>query len=65
MSEFFFPAGRLQSFNLLSNRKLLDKASNNHDSKLIDICKNNNLFILMEDLTKIKILAILLSETHQ
>ena len=46
MSEFFFPAGRLQSFNLLSNRKLFDKASNNHDSKLIDICKNNNLFIL-------------------
>ena len=45
-SEFFFPAGRLQLFNLLSDRKSLDKTSNNHGTKLIDICKNNNLFIL-------------------
>ena len=36
-SEFFFPVGRLQLFNLLSNRKSLDKTSNNHGTKLIDI----------------------------
>ena len=46
----------------ISDMKSLDKTSNNHGSKLIDICKYTNLF--MEDLTKIRIWAILLLETH-
>ena len=44
--ELFFPAYKLAPFNLSLNRTSCDQNSNNIGFKLLDICKNNNLFIL-------------------
>lgn len=44
--EFFSHINKLENFSIPRNRKSMDKHTNNNGFKLLDICKNNNLFIL-------------------
>ena len=51
-SEFFCPVNKLVSLNIPLYRKSQDRHSNNLGYKILDICKNNNLFILNGRLDK-------------
>ncbi|MEW8548622.1 MAG: reverse transcriptase family protein [Candidatus Thiodiazotropha sp.] len=44
-SEFFFQASKLEAYDMPVSRKSLDKHTNNIGFRLLDICRNNNLFI--------------------
>ena len=44
-SEFFYSVSKLDSYNIPKDRKSMDKHTNNIGYKLIDICKNNNMFL--------------------
>ena len=44
--NFFSQANSLEPYNIAITRQSHDKHTNNHGYKLIDICKNNNIFIL-------------------
>ena len=55
----------LSNYSLDHTRESKDKSSNNEGNLLLDICKSNDLFILMADVEKIKELGTLHSETHQ
>ena len=45
-SDFFYQAGKLESYGIPIERNSMDRHTNNIGHKLVDICKNNNLFIL-------------------
>ena len=44
-SEFFYSVSTLDSLDIPHDRKSMDKHTNNTGYKLLDICKNNNMFI--------------------
>lgn len=44
-SGFFHQAGKLESYGIPITRKSMDSHINNTEYKLIDICRNKNLFI--------------------
>ena len=43
--NFFSVANKLPDYNILQDRKSKDNQTNNNGYKLIDLCKNHNLFI--------------------
>ena len=49
---FFYTAGKLELYDIPHTRKSQDKNTNNNNYKMIEICKNNNLFILNGRLDK-------------
>ena len=42
--NFFSVANRLPDYNILQDRKSKDNQTSNNGYKLIDLCKNHNLF---------------------
>ena len=44
-SEFFYSVSKLDSLDIPHDRKSMDKHTNNTGYKLLDICRNNNLFV--------------------
>ena len=44
-TDFFYSVSKLDLFDIPHDRKSMDKHTNNTGYKLLDICKNNNLFL--------------------
>ena len=55
--NFFSAIDRLSDYNILRDRKSMDTHSNNHGYKLIDLCKNHNLFICNGRLDKDRLIG--------
>ena len=45
-AEFFSHINKLECLNILKDRRSQDSHVNNHGHRLLDLCRNNNLFIL-------------------
>ena len=44
-SEFFYSVSKLGLYDIPADRQSMDKHTNNIGNKLLDVCKNNNLFL--------------------